>query len=293
MNDNVTRSLEEVVSILDTCSQEAFVRATDQSLGKVAEITLKAVFGAVTSGLSGPCGPFVSKFAQVFLEALFHTQHNLQEIEGAVSALVREPLMTGMEQLKLGLKTAPSSQEATGYRLGRLQMALSSLDRARSLALQRELLFEVAFVDLLRGFCALELPGGMSEATIHIDSFLKWACGQLAHLPSITAKEEEIKEWDWAHATVGIPDGMLGVRMVALEKIEGLRAEIDRLSRQKQKIQGLLANSTKTLLQKCEEIQDLLAEVRQLTAEKERLLSIVSHVFLLITAIEKTSSNAD
>lgn len=304
MSDNVTDSIKEVVTILDTPSQEAFLRATDQSLGKVAELTVKAVLGALTGGPAGAWTLFVSAFAQVFLEALTHTQHNLQKIEGAVSALVREPLMTGMEQLKLALKTAPSSEEATGYKLERMRMSLSSLDKAHSLALQGKLGVEVAFVDLLRGFCALELPGGMSEAKVHIDSFLKWACEQVADffsLPSTLAEEDIIEkakiisecELGKIHGTLAFSgntlEGLYAAHYRRAWAIE-THARLELLHRKRKKIQqDLLAASTETFLQKCKEIKDHLAEVGQLTAEKERLLDVVIRVSLLKTAIQEST----
>lgn len=290
----MNRSLEQVIALLDASGKEALGKATGQALDKAAEFTVKAASNALVSALLGPYGTFASKFVEIFLQGLFNSQQNLQKIETAVSALVREPLMTGVEQLKLANKTVPSSKEAAQYRIERFRMALASLDRARSLASEKESKFEIAFVDLLRGFCALELSGGASEAISHLTAFLTWAGEEVAHLPSIMKKQQEIKEWDNVHSLDGSPDGsgMLSLRILGLEKIEGLRAEIERLTLQKEKIQDLLAEIDSPALEK-ERIRSLLAEIDELTPQKARLLNVVSYVSVLLQAAKRMANDAE
>jgi len=186
MNGDIIR----VIALLEESGKEALHRAAREAFGKVAEFGVTSILHDFPSStISHSIGTFVFKFIQAFLEVLSGKEEKTQQIEAVVSALIREPLLTGLEQLRVANKTVLFSEKSKQYRIERLRNALNSLDRARSLASEE---FEIAIIDLLRGLCAFEIPGGTSEALIHLTAFQIWAHKEREYL--VSDRKEKLRK---------------------------------------------------------------------------------------------------
>lgn len=183
MNGNII----QIISLLEASGKEALNRAAKEAFSKTTESEGISVLNDFQNGsLSKSIGTFISKFIQAFLEVFYDTDEKPRQIEAVVSTLVREPLITGVGQMKVANKTVPFSEKGMRYRIERFRNALCSLDRARSLASEE---FEISLIDLLRGLCAFEIPGGKSEALVHLTSFQVWGHKKVEEISSI--KEEK------------------------------------------------------------------------------------------------------
>jgi hypothetical protein len=202
-----------------------------------------SVLNDVQNGiLSKDIGAFISKFIHVFLEVFYDADEKPRQIEAVVSTLVREPLITGIEQLRVANKTVPFSEKSMRYRIERFQNALCSLDRARSLASEE---FEIALIDLLRGLCALEIPGGESEALVHLSSFEVWGHRKVEEISSVKEEKQlkaerldvEIQELKHSLEDLKVSDVPLYLAFrQAQNRAQSLRAEIDEITQHEGKV---------------------------------------------------------
>ena len=103
----------------------------------------------------------------IFLKTLISINDSNHRIEKSLSKLVREPFLTAIEQFKVSCGLEGKSKEEKAYREARFRNSLTSFDKALSLAEPNE----KSFINLMRGFCALNLPGGVKEAEIHFRIF--------------------------------------------------------------------------------------------------------------------------
>lgn len=188
MNGNMI----QLLALLEESGKEALNKATREAFGNAAEFGAKSILNDLISDhLSQSIRTFVSKFAQAFLQIFYGTEEKTRQIEGVVSTPIREPLLTGLEQLRMANKTVLFSEKSKQFRIERLRNALYSLDRARSLASEE---FEIALIDILRGLCAFEIPGGTSEAIVHLTAFKIWAHKETDYFVSIRKKKQRKAE---------------------------------------------------------------------------------------------------
>jgi len=188
MNENMIR----VITLLEESGKEALDRAAKEAFGEVAEPGAKSVLdGYTSSNVYNSNVTFVSKFIQAFLQIFSGAEEKPRKIETVVSTIIKELFLTGLEQLKVANKMVTFSKESVQYRIKRFQNALNNFDRARSLASED---FDIALIDLLRGLCAFELPGGTSEALVHLMAFQLWAHKEVEHLASIREERQKKAE---------------------------------------------------------------------------------------------------
>jgi len=254
MNGNMI----QVISLLEASGKEAMHRAAKEVFIKTTKSEAISVLIDFQNGsLSKSIGTFISKFIQAFLEVFYETEEKPRQIEAVVSTLVREPLITGIEQLKVANKTVPFPEKSMRYRVERFQNALCSLDRARSLASEG---FEIALIDLLRGLCAFEIPGGTSEAILHLTSFQVWGHKKVGDISSVKKKKQ------------------LKVDSMALE-IEELKSS---LNLETNNIPLYLA-----LHQTQNRAQSLRAEIDEITLLKTKLMDISFYISELLRMAQK------
>jgi hypothetical protein len=236
MNENMV----QVIALLEKAGKEAlnqaFNEATREAFCKATESRVKSVSNdSLSSTASMSIGTFISKFTQAFLEIFYGMEERPRGIEVVVSALVREPLITGLEQLRMANETVSFSEKGMQYRVERFRNALCSLDRARSLASEE---FEIAFINFLRGLCAFELPGGTSEALVHLTSFQVWANKEAEHLFLVKEEKQrkaerldvEIEELKYLLKLKPANGPLYLALQEAQNRVQCLRAEIDEIT---------------------------------------------------------------
>ncbi len=206
---------------------------------------------AIISCLSGSCRVFISEFSKLFSKEFSDSEEEFSNIEMAVSALIREPLKTGLEQLRFALITEPSTQDKTQYRIFRFRDSINNLDRAQSLASEQRKNFDSVFIRLLRGICVLEIPGGTSEAIVHLTAFQNWSQNIENLLPRVIEEKKQIVEQLKEQAKpiieatgYGFRDGTRAMPLHSLaannkSKAEVLQKEADSLSQVRKELQNI------------------------------------------------------
>jgi hypothetical protein len=106
---------------------------------------------------------FVVQLGIALIAALMKDNSIVERIEKGVSGLIREPLQTAIEELRLAERSFSGSKQQAAFAESRYHDALRNLDRARSLASGTELLA----IRFLQGVAALHMKGAEREAAIH------------------------------------------------------------------------------------------------------------------------------
>jgi len=256
MNENII----QVIALLEEPVKEAFKWAAREAFGEEAESGVKSILDdLVSNNLYDNKGTFVSKFIQTFLQIFSDKEKTSTqiEIEEVVSAIIREPFLTGLEQLRVANKMVAFSKQSAQYRTRRFRNALNSFDRARSLASEA---FEIALIDLLRGLCAFELPGGTPEALVHLMAFQVWAQKEGGYLASV--REDKRR------------------------KVERLNVEIEDL---KCSLQFKSGNGplTLALLSAQIRVQYLQKEINDITLLEAKIFDITFHITALLEIAQK------
>ncbi len=135
-----------------------------KSLTSIALSLIKETFLLLSESILGR-----KSYAMAFLKALISINESNHRIEKSLSKLVREPFSTAVEQFKIGCKLEGASKEERLHRESRFRDSLTNFDKALSLGEPNE----KAFINLMRGLCAANLPGGETEAKIHFEVFQK------------------------------------------------------------------------------------------------------------------------
>jgi len=231
MNGNMIR----VIALLEESGKEALNKAAREAFGKTFASDITSILNDLpNTTLSKSIGTFVSKFIQAFLQLFYDTENKPRQIEEMVSALIREPLTTSLEQLRVANKIVLFSEKSKQYKIERLRNALYSLDRARSLASEG---FEIALIDLLRGLCTFELPGATSETLIHFTAYQIWAHKEVEYLISVRKEKQQkaerldakIKELKYS-LNLKMGNGPLYLALQqAQDRTQCLRSEIDEI----------------------------------------------------------------
>ena len=125
-------------------------------------------------------GAFAVEFASVLLRGLLDSENSTRRIEKGVSKLVREPIKTALEQFRTASGLRPSDADGHLHQAQRFRECLVSLDRALSVAEESD----IPMIHLLRGTCALQVPGGTGEATEHLRRYVE----------AIDAQAEKLRE---------------------------------------------------------------------------------------------------
>lgn len=143
-------------------------KAAQSSLLAMSEPLMKAGKDSIVDGLShavprlaaDAVGSFASAFATAFLKALLQSDDSLKRVERSVSKLVAAPMKTALEQFRVAMVSSAGDDTSASHQESRFRDCLKTLDGAYALAEQGDL----PQVNLLRGLCALCLPGALREA---------------------------------------------------------------------------------------------------------------------------------
>lgn len=159
---------------------------------------IKETFYLLSESLIGQ-----KNYGMLFLKALFSINESTYRIENSLSKLVREPFLTAIDQFNIGCKLEGNSKKEKEYREERFRNSLNNFDRALSLAQPNE----KSFINLMRGFCALNLPGGSKEALIHFEVFQKECEKKASELKHLSDKMlEDAKEYELKANEVKVDD---------------------------------------------------------------------------------------
>ncbi|NWF92528.1 MAG: hypothetical protein HXY46_06395 [Syntrophaceae bacterium] len=237
MNGNLNASMIQVVTLLEESGKEAINRAARGTFSNTPGFKVTSILKGdfIDKHLSNGVRTFVSKFIQIFLQIFYGTEKKNQQIGEMVSPPIRVPLLTALEQLRVVNKTVIFSEKNMQFRIGRLENALYSLDQARSLASEG---FEIALVDILRGLCSFEIPGGKSEAIVHLRGFKIWARKEVGRLVSMRKEKKrkaervnvEIEELKHLTRTKKSDPSLYLALERAQDSAQCLRAEIDEIT---------------------------------------------------------------
>jgi hypothetical protein len=190
----------------------------------------------------------------------------LYDIKQQLSKLIREPLQTAIEQLRIAEKLNPVTDDQKQHRVFRYQQALGNLDKALSLCEADE----KPFVNFLRGLATLNIPGGYIEAKYHLREFHA-ACLKIAddYANKASLQEKFAIESEAVANQIKVPKGI---------GFGGGAAEVGRSEKAKQL--HLLYTATK---------QRELAQT--LRVDRNQLLSAAQAVETLLVLINSAETN--
>lgn len=186
-----------------------------RKLTNIAAALVKETFLVLSESLIGQ-----KNFAMVFLKTLISINESNHRIEKSLSNLIQEPFLTAIDQFKIGCKLEGTSKDDRTHRENRFRDSLKNFDKALSLAKAEE----KAFINLMRGLCAINIPGGLNEAKIHFKAFQKDCIKKASELKCKadslidTAKENEIKASKIN--TDDLPKGLGGGTLISISVAE-------------------------------------------------------------------------
>jgi hypothetical protein len=150
-------------------------RAVEQTLSITVEGSRDTVVSMLAAriphALAGVSGTLLVEFAGLLLKSLLQSDDAIRRIEREVATLAREPVATAFEQFRIAGMSTGTDQESVRHRQERYRSCLFNLDRAWVVADKSE----KPAIDLLRGLCALQVPGASAEAKAHLAAFIKEA----------------------------------------------------------------------------------------------------------------------
>lgn len=145
-----------------------------KKLTNIAVALIKETFLGLSESLIGQ-----ENFAMGFLKTLISLNEKDHHIEKLLSKFMREPFKTALGQFKTGYLLDGTSKDERSHRETRFRDSLTNFDKALSLAKSEE---EEAFINLMRGLCAINIPGGVGEAKIHFKTFQKYCIKKASEL---------------------------------------------------------------------------------------------------------------
>lgn len=167
-------------------AQRAFLQTVEGSLKQQGKELIGLTASVAAQMLVSVSASFVTNFAMSCLKSLLSVEETVDAIAKGVSKLVQEPLSTGIEQLRVADSLQGASGVELSYRASRYEQALSSFDRALSMAEPEER----PVVQLMRGLAAARIPGAAHEAKSHLGDY-RDHCLELAG--RLDAKTDELE----------------------------------------------------------------------------------------------------
>jgi hypothetical protein len=253
--------IQDLVSGLVSVAKKAVTKSVKGALEKNTEAmasstTITAIRIAATLS-----GNFVSEITLACLKAILAERDRLSEIERSVSKLVREPLKTGVERLRIADSLPAKTPNEVQHRLTRLRGALESFDRAVSVAES----VDRPPIDFLRGLVAAQIPGAEDEAALHFTAFsdycAKRAVAIRAKASALEVKaseaEEEANGID-ARYSLGVGGGFAGMeKALPWIRKSGLIQEAKRFRAESIKLLSA-SDDLNDMAEVCREAADLL-----------------------------------
>lgn len=162
----------DIYNDLTRIFSDAFIKSVKDSL-KVEE---KALLGN-TSTIAGKiivlgANNFFPSFVGLVLDSFIRTSDSeLKKISKQLSKLIREPFLTGIDQLKMASQISPGNEAEVSFQHQRLHAALENFDKAFNLSEPDEKLN----IELLRCLTLLKMNGAQQAAKERIDAFIQLA----------------------------------------------------------------------------------------------------------------------
>ncbi len=262
----VSRSLSALAA---AATQKAFLQTTEDLLKRSGAELIAMSTSVAAEILTGASTSFAANFIMACLKSLLSAEESAHEIARSVSKLVEEPLNTGMEQLRVADSLEGASAAELRHKTLRYQQALSSLDRALSMADPDER----PIVQLLRGLASARIPGAAREAIAHLREYLDYCTGvaERSDAAVLELEKSAIESAPEAEAIQADPISGLGAGgLVSMTVSERRIRKAALKSRARQAVQeaGLLRSSTQELWSTAKSIE-ILCEVLA-TSESRR-----------------------
>ena len=179
--------MNNLIEIASSLMGKAFLKTVEESLSIGKNKLISASSSAFLQILSRVSGNFIIELSIACLKSLLESKESLRLIEKDINKLVREPLKTGIEQLRVAEILKSGTEKQSQHRVLRYQQALINFDKALSLAEENE----KPFINFLRGLVAIHLPGAEEESIMHLKEF-QGACLKAAKDLKNRAAHEEV-----------------------------------------------------------------------------------------------------
>lgn len=145
----------------------ALLRAGESLLTSTSKTLVEAAATGIPAAAAGALGAGGLQVAIQFLHFALGGSDAISQVREVVTKLVRQPLVTGIEQLRLLLTMSPVGRTEHEYFADRARNALVQLDAALSLAEPEDR----HAMHLLMGMTGSLIPGGEEEAIFHFEQF--------------------------------------------------------------------------------------------------------------------------
>ncbi len=162
--------MDYILEPLPKLFSEAFIKSAKQNL----QIDEASILGN-TSTLVGKIiivgfNNFIPSIVAIVLDSLTKKNDSeLKKMSKQLTKIIREPFLTGIDQLKISLKTQPSNETEINFQQQRLMTALQNFDKAFQLCEEDE----KAQIKFLQGITLLKLIGGAKEAKARLGEFIE------------------------------------------------------------------------------------------------------------------------
>jgi|GEM_PF-2726784 len=150
---------------------------------KLMEITLLFIEGIIKEFARG----YISNIILMFLNKIVGKKDAAYELKKQISALLIEPLKTGLEQTKIAIEIKSPNDSQISYGISRFRDALLNFDKAYNLATDKE----KPFISLLRGLVTRQIPGAEIECAIHLNTFIEAANERIGYYHAEILRIEE------------------------------------------------------------------------------------------------------
>ena len=145
----------------------ALLKVSENLLTSASTNLVEAAATKIPAVAASALGAGGLQVAIQFLRFAFAGSDAISEVRETVTKLVRQPLVTGIEQLRLLLTMSPVGPAECEYRTDRARDALVQLDTALAVAEPEDR----HGIHLLMGMTGSLIPGGEEEAIFHFEEF--------------------------------------------------------------------------------------------------------------------------
>ncbi len=173
--------MDNILAALPRLFSEAFIKSAKQNLqideasilGNTSTLVGKIIFVGFNNFMPSVVGAVLESFTK-------NNDSELKKISKQLSKLIREPILTGINQLKTSLKAQPTNESELAFQQQRLMIALQNFDKALQLCGEDEKI-QIKF---LQGVTLLKIKGGTKEAKSTLGEFIEMATSQKEQLES-------------------------------------------------------------------------------------------------------------
>lgn len=171
--------MDNILETLPKLFSEAFIKSAKKNLqideSSILSNTSTIVGKIILVGFNN----FIPSVVGVVLESLTtNSDSELKQMSKQLSKVIREPFLTGIDQLKTSLETQPTNESEINFQQQRLLTALQNFDKALQLCEEDE----KVQIKFLQGVTLLKINGGTQEAKSRLREFIDSATSKKKRL---------------------------------------------------------------------------------------------------------------